>query len=268
MAAVTSAGARSWEGLYFEGYFAELVRGEVGPAERAYATVMEETGQIDPVLAARAALRLAELRARAGARRDALELLARARALGQRDPDVIDWADRLQARLGPLRGTGSGVRGPPVGTVPEEMTPEAREKLARAERLLATYLRTPLKPRLEGLNAQVRAKERALEAAARAYREVVASGDPLGVQVAEVRIATVYHDVALALVFGLPPELEPREAARRQRRLRQRAVGHLRTARAAYRRALAIEAAPDASERWHRAARTGLAAVEDLLRGS
>ena len=78
----------SLQSRYYEAYLAEVVRGDIDTARAVYLEVMSAAGQKDPILAARAALRLAELESRAGSRGEALELVARATALGGRDPEV------------------------------------------------------------------------------------------------------------------------------------------------------------------------------------
>ena len=260
-----------WASQYYEGYLAEILRGDQQRARAAYGKVIAEAGSDAPELAARAALRLGELEALAGRRREALELMARASVLGRDNLDIIEVADRLHARLGSLRAAGQEVRGPPLGTPLDAVSVQASERFAHAETLMAEYLRIRLKPRLEQLRTGVRKKEHATDTAVRAYKQVTALGESNAVIAAEFRIASLYHDLALSLMFDLPPELEPRAAARLERSLRSSALGYLSKARAAYERSLEADQASArtaASERWTAAAALGQRSVEDMLGGS
>jgi hypothetical protein len=167
-----------------------------------------------------------------------------------------------------VRPERAGVRGPPVGTLPEGVSQEAARGLSAAETLLAAFYAIDVKPRLEDLQAGVRARQRAVEVAVRAYRDVVALDEPAAGAAAELRIATLYHDLAIAMVFDLPPELERLAASRLRRQFRVKAVAFLRRARDAYRQALAQVPGGAEGERWRRAAEQGLGSVDDLLRGS
>lgn len=257
-----------WRARFYQGYFAETLRGDLELAHSAYDDVIRGAGEAEPELAARAALRLAELEARVGNRREAVELVARASALGRDDPDVVARADRMQAHLASVRSKGSEVRGPPAGTALEGVGDEAAARFADAEQLLAAYHTVRLRPRLEDLRGGVRAKERAMDVAVRAYREVIELGDPVASAAAEFRTASLYHDLALSLMFDLPPELEEHAAARLRRELRGQAIAHLRKALNAYERSLDEAADLPGSDRWRVAAERGRASVEDLLRGS
>ena len=84
---------------------------------------------------------------------------------------------------------------------------------------------------------------------------------------AEFRIGSLYHDLAVSLVSEQPPELERRSLGRLRRQQKARAARYYRTARTAYRRALAF-GQDDSSDRWRREAQKGLDSVEVLLRGS
>jgi hypothetical protein len=215
-------------------------------------------------------LRLAEIEALAGQRRKAVELMARASVLGRDSLEIVERADRLQARLGSLRSVGSEVRGPRLGTVLESVSEQAVERFGRAEELMSAYYRVRLEPRLEQLRASVRVKENAMDAAVRGYRQVAALGEPVATVAAEFRIASLYHDLALSLMFDLPPELEPRVAARLKRSLRSNAIAQLGRAETAYRRCLEAgdaESMHPSSERWIAAAKLGLRSVQDLLGG-
>lgn len=255
------------EQQYYEGYFAETLHGKFEVARAAYRQVMSMAGKAQPELAARAALRLASLESLAGRRREALELVARASVLGRTDPVIVEAADRMQTHLASIRARGSEVRGPPAGTRLPGASKQANQRFAAAEAALAFYHRMQLQPRLEALRASVGAKEHAMENAVRAYRKVIALNEPAATAPAEFRIASLRQDLAVSLMFDLPPELEPQAAARLRRALRASALSNLRQARTAYRRSLAA-ANQDKSvvtTRWRLAAEGGLRSVEDLL---
>ena len=256
-------------GRYYQGYLDEVLRGDFGAAREAYGDVVAD-GSAEPEVAARAALRLAEYEADAGRRHIALDLVARAAALGRGHRDLLHWAERLQQRLAAVRLHDIEVRGPPAGTPVDGVSRAAADLHARAEELLAAYHEHRLKPRLEDLGAGVRAKRAAMEAAVRAYRQVVALGEPAATVAAELRIASLYYDLSLSLTFDLPSELEPGAAAELRQSLRAQALADRNRARSAYLRAL--EAGRDGRAEpggavWLEAAELGLRSVEDLLRG-
>lgn len=259
----------SWARRYYEGYLAETVRGDRAAARAIYDEVVNRAARVDRDSAARAALRLAELELVDGNRRRAQELVARASVLGQGSLELIERADRAQARLASLRARGSDVRGPPAGTELEGVSAETRKQFAAAEGTLGDYHRRRLAPRLEGIQAAIRAKENAREQAERAYREVIPSGEREAVVAAEFRIGSLHHDLAMALMFDIPPELEKEEAAKLRRSLRGRAVTHLRKGRTAYERSLEVAQGRSvaSTERWRLAAEVGLRAVKELLVG-
>ena len=254
---------------YYGGYLNEVLRGDFNAARAGYRAVVEDGGA-EPELAARAALRLAEYEADAGRRHVALDLVARAAALGRDHRDLLHWAERLQRRLSAVRVHDIEVRGPPAGTPLEGVSGEAAELHARAEELLAAYHARRLKPRLEDLRAGVRAKRSAMEAAVRAYRQVAALDEPAATVAAELRMAGLYYDLSLSLTFDLPSELEAGAASELRQSLRAQALTDRNRARAAYLRAL--EAGRDgragpAGAIWLEAAELGLRSTEDLLRG-
>lgn len=254
---------------YYRAYLDEKLGGGFARAQAGYRSVIDD-GTADPDLAARAALRLAEYEANAGRRHVALDLVARAAALGHDQPALLRWAERLQKHLASVRIHDIEVRGPPAGTQLEGVSPAARALFARGEELLAAYHARRLKPHLEELRADVRAKRRALEAAVRVYRQVVALGEPAAVVAAEFRIASLYYDLSISLTFDLPPELEPGAAAQVRQSLRSEALADRDRAQGAYLRALDAGAggkAGPAAKVWLDAAELGLRSVEDLLRG-
>ena len=247
---------------YYEGYLLETLHGDVPGARKAYQQVVAESGEVTATIAARAALRLAELELLAGRQRRAFELAARAWVLGRDDVDIVEKVDDLTLRAG-----GSDVRGPPIGVPLQSVSPTTAASFARAEALLQIYHRIRLEPRLEQLRAGVRAKERAMDAALRGYRAVLNAVEPIALVAAEFRGASLHHDLALSLMFELPPELEPRARERLRRSLSTSAMTYLRRAKAAYGRSLehAARAQLPTSERWVIAADVGLRSVGDLL---
>lgn len=256
---------------YYEGYLREILHGDIAGARAAYDAVISESAAQAPTIAARAALRLAELEVLAGRPRQAFELTARAWVLGADSPEIVERADRLQARLGSLRSDSGEVRGPPIGTGLVAVSAQASEEFMRAEELLRAYHRKRLEPRLEQLRAGVRAKENAMDAAVRGYRAVLTHDDAAAAVAAEFRTASLYHDLALSLMFELPPELEPRARERLRRSLQASAMSYLRRALSAYRRSVEVAGglpsgpSSEATQRWAIAADVGLRAVSDLL---
>lgn len=260
----TDTGARA----YYQAYLDETLRGDFNGARGAYRRVLDDPAA-EPDVAARAALRLAEYEASYGRRHIALDLVARAAALGRDQRDLLQWAERVQRRIAAVRVEDIEVRGPPAGTPLEGVSPQAADLFARAETLLAAYHARRLRPRLEDLRAGVRSKRAALDAAVRAYRQVVALGEPAAVVAAEFRIASLYYDLALSLTFDLPPELDSSAATQWRQQLRAKALADRNNARKAY--LSALEAGRDgragpAGAVWLEAAELGLRSVEDLLR--
>ncbi len=255
-------------GAYYQAYFDEILRGDFNGARGSYRRVLDDPST-EPEVAARAALRLAEYEASYGRRHLALDLVARAAALGRDQRDLLQWAQRVQRRIAAVRVEDIEVRGPPAGIALEGVSEQAAELFARGEALLAAYHGRRLRPRLEDLRAGVRSKRAALESAVRAYRQVVALGEPAAVIAAEFRIASLYYDLALSLTFDLPPELDSGAAIQWRQQLRAKALSDRNNARKAYLRAL--EAGRDgragaAGAVWLEAAELGLRSVEDLLR--
>ena len=249
---------------YWTAFLDEVVGGDLVASRAGYEAAVARADE-DPPLAARAALRLAALEGAAGNRRRALELVARAGAMAPDDDTVRDAAERLRARLVAAPSGAGDLRGPPIGTSLVGAAPEVSAAFAAAEATLARVHRLRLEPVLEALSSTVKAKERATEAAVRAYRAVADAGGVARVA-AQYRVGSLYHDLAIELVFDLPPELEPGVASRLRRTLRISAVGYLRKAAAAYKVALGEHAGLDA-EAWRLAAQADLRAAEELLGG-
>ena len=77
------------------------------------------------------------------------------------------------------------------------------------------------------------------------------------------RAGSLYHDLALGLLFDLPPELDPNVAAGLRRTLRDRARVYLRRAATEYK--LALDVPNLADSEWRLAAETDLRAAQDVL---
>ena len=118
-------------------------------------------------------------------------------------------------------------------------------------------------PLIEALSSSIRAKEGATEAAVARYRQVAEHGG-LAYVAARYRAGSLYHDLAIGLVFELPPELDPAVAAGLRRSLRGRAVADLRKAVADYQAVLAAPRAGD-DELWRLAAEADLRGARELL---
>lgn len=259
--------APSVEARYYTARLAETLRG-LSHARGGYRDVLEAS-DVDPVLAARAALELAEHAAAERRRRVALELIARASALGAGNAEITARASRLHSRLASVSARDIEVRGPPAGTELEGVSATASALFAEAEELLATYLRRRPSPRLENVMSSVRGKRGALEAAERVYKQVVALDEYAATAAAEFRIASMYYDLSLSLTADLTREMEPAAAQKFKVSLRSMATTNRRRARSAYRRALEAAFADESGSaaRWRQAAALGLTSVEDLLRG-
>lgn len=257
-----AGGVGSWARQYTEAAALLRLGSDVEAAQASLIAIVDGASLADATTAARAALRIAELEAQAGHRRRAAEYLARARSLGRGRSDLLERADDLDNELSALPGSRSEVRGPPIGSALENAATAAAAAFSEAERLLAQYHERSLAPRLEALRAAIRLKDAALESAGRGYRAAIAHGDPLVSTAAEFRIGSLHHDMALALSFDLPPELDVAAAARTRKSLRSRALSELRKAEAAYRRCLA---GSESAVAFTHAAGRELRAVEDLL---
>ena len=251
---------------FWAAYLEAQVGGDIAAARQGYEDVLARAAE-DPTAAARAAVELAELEALQGNRRRALELLARAQSLAPDDAPVADAAGDLSARLAATPAGRSDVRGPPPGTALPGVAEDVQSRWRKAETMLLAAHRLRMKPVLEALSGSVRRKESATEAAVRAYREISEAGG-LAAVAAEFRAGTLYHDLAVELVFDLPPELDPGVAARLRRTLRASAVSYLRRAVAAYERALEAPATGADVDPWRVAAEAGARAARELLAGA
>lgn len=242
------------------GILAELT-GDERAAREAFEHVLAAP-DTPPPIAARAALHLAQLESRSGKLRHSLDLVARAAALAPTDPVITDGLAQLRADFVAAAGAGD-IRGPRLGTPLPGVPPEVAEAFAVAERALAMVQRMRPRPIIEALSTSIRAKEDASESAVAKYRAVGEHGG-LARIAAHYRAGSLYHDLAIGLLFDLPPELDPAVAAGLRRHLRGRAVSYLRKAVAEYRACLAVPQVPDA-ELWRLAAETDLRRALDVL---
>ncbi|MGE5181145.1 MAG: hypothetical protein ACM31C_03740 [Acidobacteriota bacterium] len=246
------------------GLLAELT-GDTASAASAYEQVLAAP-EAPAAVAARAALHLARLEARAGKSRRALELGARAAALAPSDVAIQDGIAQVRADVVAASGTGE-VRGPPVGTTLPGVDAKLADAFAAAERALVQV--HAQRPRLviEALSASIRNQEDAYESVAAKYRAIADHGGVAQVA-CEYRIGSLYQDLGLGLLFEpLPPELDSSVAAGLRRVLRGRALAYLKRAAAAYRTSLAGSPLPDA-ELWRLAADNDLRGTLDILRAA
>ena len=241
---------------------AELT-GDEASARKGFDQVLAAS-DAPPSVAARAAIHLAQLEARAGRNRHALDLVARAAALAPGDVAVAEGIAQLRGDIVAASSTGD-LRGPPVGTVLLGVDPKVAEAFAEAERGLVRV--HALQPRIyiESLSSAIRAKEDATETIVAKYRAVADAGG-LAQVAADYRIGSLYQDLALGLLFEpLPPELaDPNVAAGLRRTLRGRALVYLKRAVTSYRASLAGPQLPDA-ELWRLAADTDLHGAVAIL---
>ncbi len=215
-----------------------------------------------PPLAARSALHLAQLESKAGRSGHARDLSLRASALAPNDPVIIDGGAQIRASAVAASGAGD-LRGPRLGTALPGVEPAVATAFAAAEKALEKVHRLRPRPIIEALSTSIRAKEDATEAAVAQYRAIAEHGG-IALVAGHYRAGSLYHDLALGLLFELPPELDPNVAAGLRGTLRGRARVYLKKAAGEYKIALAASAVPDA-ELWRLAAETDLRAAQDVL---
>jgi len=243
--------------VFDDGVLAELT-GDEAAARTAYEHILS-TPDAPADVAARAAVHLAQLEVRAEKTGRARDLIARAAALAPNDPAIIEGADRVRAEIVAASGAGD-IRGPKLGTPLPGVKPRTQAAFAAAERDLARVHAMRPRQRLA-----VWEKEDATAEVVRRYRAIAESGG-VAELAAEYRIGSLYHDLALGLMF------EPVGSDLR-RTLFTGAKTYLKKATIAYRAALAVdvssvEGRPDAeaaAELWRLAAETDLPAALDLL---
>lgn len=234
--------------VYGDGLLAELT-GDEAAARTSYERVLASSDAPSDV-AARAALHLAQLEARTDNSTRARDLIARATALAPNDPAIIEGADGVRAEIVAASGAGD-IRGPKLGTPLPGVAPKIAAAFAAAEQALARVHAMRPRQRLA-----VWEKEDATAEVVRRYRAIAEAGGVAKVA-AEYRIGSLYHDLALGLMF------EP-VAADLRRTLFTGARNYLKKAAAAYRASLTGTVPPEA-ELWRLAAETHLRAALDVL---
>lgn len=239
---------------------AELL-GDEAAARAGYERVLG-SADAPAALAAKSALHLAQLESLAGRSRHALDLVVRAAALAPGDVAIAEGVAQLRADAVAASGEGN-IRGPRLGTPLTGVDPKVAETFAAAERAMGKVHRLRPRPFIEALSSSIRAKELATEDVVASYRAVAEAGG-LARIAGHYRAGSLYHDLALGLLFELPPELDPNVAAGLRRTLRGRAQAYLKKAVAEYELALAETAAPD-SELWRLAAEADLRSARDVL---
>lgn len=235
--------------------------GDDASARAGFERVLGAPG-VGSQLAARAALHLAGLESRAGKSRNALDFVARATALAPTDPVINEGVVQLQADIVAAAGAGD-LRGPRLGTPLPGVTPKVAERWSEAERARGKVNKLRLQPVIEALSGSIRVKEAATEDAVARYRALAGEGEVARVA-SHYRAGSLYHDLAIGLLFELPTELDPRIAANLRRTLRGRALAYLKKAIGEYREALAVTGSAD-SELWRLAAETDLRRALDAL---
>jgi hypothetical protein len=239
---------------------AELL-GDESAARAGYDRVLTST-DAPAALAAKSALHLAQLESLAGRSRHALDLVVRAAALAPGDVAIAEGVAQLRADTVAASGDGN-VRGPPIGTPLAGVDSKTADAFAASEHAMARVHRLRPRPFIEALSSSIRAKELATEDVVASYRAVADHGGLASIA-SHYRAGSLYHDLALGLLFELPPELDPNVAAGLRRTLRGRAQAYLKKAVAEYELALGATATPD-SELWRLAAETDLRAARDVL---
>lgn len=240
---------------FSEAVLAELT-GDDAAARAAYEHVLASP-DAPPALAARSALHLAQMEARAGKSRHALDLVARATALAPGDPAIENGVGQVEADVVAASGAGD-IRGPALGTPLPGLDPKLADAFAAADRALVRVHAIRPRQRLD-----VWAKEDATEEVVAKYHAIAEHG-ALAQVAADYRIGSLYHDLALGLLFELPPGLAPDVAAELHRTLHARALAYLKQAAASYQLCLAGAASPDAAL-WRAAAETDLRLAHDVL---
>jgi hypothetical protein len=244
-----------------DGLLAELT-GDPDAARGAYEKVLAAPETPSPVQA-RAALHLARLEARAGKSGRALDLGARAAALAPNDLTITEGIAQLRGDV--VAASGAGDVHPPIGTALPGVPTRIADRFAAAERVLEFLHRRQPRP----IELLLGDREDATVGLVARYHELESAGG-LAQIAASYRIGTLYHDLALALLFELQEgnivaKLEPAVAAGVRRTLRGRALFYLKRAAAAYHTSLAGPESGDA-ELWRLAAEEGEHAAQAVLR--
>ncbi|MEO8707065.1 MAG: hypothetical protein ABI867_43965 [Kofleriaceae bacterium] len=243
---------------------AELTGDELA-ARAAYERVLAAS-DVPAGLSARAALHLSQLESRAGRTRHALDLIARATALAPADSVVTEGAAALQADIVAAAGAGD-IRGPALNTPLPGVTQDVAEAFAAAERSLGQAHKARLRIVIEALTKSINDKINTSASVVAKYRAIAEHGG-LAHVAATYRAGSLYHDLALELVFAdLPPELEKSSADGLRGTLRSLAINYLRKAVTEYR--VVIDAPqPADAELWRFAAETDMRRAIDVLRAA
>jgi len=243
---------------------AELT-GDEAAARTAYERVLAAP-DVPATLTARAAIHLAQIESRAGSTRHALDLVARATALAPTDPVVAAGAASLQADIVAAAGAGD-IRGLPLGTALPNVGADVADAFAAAERDLAKTHRTRLRITIEALTKSINYKVDQTLAVVTKYQAIAKRGG-LPAIAATYRVGSLYHDLALELVFAdLPPELERRSADGLKATLRGLAITYLRKAVTEYKTCVDSPPQPN-DELWRLAAETDMRRATDVLRAA
>jgi hypothetical protein len=171
-----------------------------------------------------------------------------------------------QLRDAIVAAAGAGdIRGPRIGTPLPGVAPAVAEAFGAAERALVAVTQLRLRPNIEAVRATIRNKEDATQLVVARYRAGAAHGGVARVA-SHYRVGSLYHDLAIALQFELPPEMEWQSQVNLREILRTRAVYYLKKAVAEYVACLDAPQTPD-SELWRLAAETDLRRARDVLGG-
>jgi hypothetical protein len=243
-----------------EGLLAE-VSGDLVAARAAYER-LRAADNVPPRLAALGALHLARLEVRDGKTHHALDLAAAAAALAPNDVEIAEGIAQLQADVVAASGAGD-LRGPRLGTPLPGVEPRVAAAFAAAERALGQVHGLRPQPRIEALSSSIELAEDATEDVVTKYHAVAVAGG-LAQVASDYRIGSLYHDLALGLLFEPPPELDPAAAAAWRRTLRAQALTYLKRAVTSYHAALGGVQTAD-TELWRLAAETDLRAAQDEL---
>jgi hypothetical protein len=244
------------------GVLAEITRDQAA-ARAAYERVLAAP-DAPPAIAGGAALYLAWFEHRAGNNRHALDLGARAAALAPANAAITDGVAQLRDAIVAAAGADD-IRGPRLGTPLPGVPPRVAEAFAAAERAFAAVTKLRVRPNIEAVFATIRYKEDSTESVVAKYRAVAEHGGIAKVA-GHYRAGSLYHDLALALQFELPPELERQSTGDLRHILRTRAVFYLKKAVAEYVACQGGPQTPD-SELWRLAAETDLRRARDVLGG-
>jgi hypothetical protein len=245
------------------GVIAELTRDQAA-ARAAYERVLAAQ-DAPPAIAAGAALFLAWFEQRAGNHRHALDLAARAVALAPSNAAITEGVAQLRDAIVAEVGA-EDIRGPRLGTQLPGVPAAVARAFADAERALGAVTKLHVRPYIETVFSTIRYKEDATESVVAKYRAVAEHGG-LARIASHYRAGSLYHDLAIALQFELPPELQQQSKVDLRHILRTRAVFYLKKAVAEYVACLDTPQTAD-SELWRLAAETDLRRARDVLGGT